>query len=63
MKETQAELVEWEHISPRCSVLKLREWEADTAGQGDGKQGAEVEGRTETKRNVWHGRSSARSRK
>ena len=26
MNNMQAELVEWEHVSPRCSVLKLRTW-------------------------------------
>ena len=30
MNETQAELVEWEHVSPRCSVLRLRTWETAT---------------------------------
>jgi hypothetical protein len=25
-REVQLELVEWEHVSPVCSRLKLREW-------------------------------------
>ena len=31
MNEAQTELVEWEHVSPRCSVLKLRAWNEDAA--------------------------------
>ena len=27
MNESQTDLVEWEHVSPWCSVLKLRAWE------------------------------------
>ncbi len=44
LREIQTELVEWEHVSPRCSVLKLRRWEADMVQRGDGSKGAGVEG-------------------
>ena len=42
MNEAQADLVEWEHVFPRCSVLKLRTWNADTVRQGAPGRGAEV---------------------
>lgn len=37
----QTELVEWEHVSPTCSVLRLRRWdeaqdsEPEVMGDGD----------------------------
>ena len=42
MNEAQTELVEWEHVSPRCSVLKLRASNADTVRQGAPGRGADV---------------------
>ena len=34
MNETQAELVEWEQMSPQCWALKLRGWDDDVGVEG-----------------------------
>lgn len=39
-REIQAALVEWEHISERCSRLRLRKWETRTEVMGDEDQAA-----------------------
>ena len=42
MNEVQAYLVEWEHVSPRCAILRLRNWNKGTAQQEAREQDEEV---------------------
>ena len=41
-REVQTELVEWEEVSPRSYVLKMRTWDVDTVRREEGNQGTGV---------------------